>query len=174
MTYPDLQTEPTGAAAVAEELARAGRALGDPIRVRILMLLAQGRACCAGLDLQVPAEDGDVSVCVCELQAALGLQQSRVSYHLGLLREAGLVEEERRGRWSFYRLNRSVLNHLAASLARLTRSLPAQPGAPRSAPAPVPGQAPGRPLGGGEIMGCCGACCGGGCCGGCCGGGGGR
>lgn len=100
-------------------LAALGRALADPTRVRILFLLAQGRACCADLERSVPARPGEDGVCVCEIQAVLGLRQSLVSYHLRLLKEAGLVREERRGRWSFYALDRAGLGGLADTLAAL-------------------------------------------------------
>lgn len=48
-------------------------------------------------------------LCNCELMESLGMIQSRVSYHMKGLTEAGLVLEEPRGRWKFYRLNREVL-----------------------------------------------------------------
>jgi len=42
--------------------------------------------------------------CVCDLTEAFALSQPTISHHLRLLREAGLVEAERRGTWSYYRL----------------------------------------------------------------------
>jgi ArsR family transcriptional regulator len=62
-----------------EQLARTFKALGDPTRLRILNLLLA----CPG--------------CVCELQAILDLPQPLISRHLGYLRNAGLVDDERRG-----------------------------------------------------------------------------
>lgn len=44
-------------------------------------------------------------LCVCELMAALELSQPKVSRHLALLREVGLLEAERRGQWIYYRLS---------------------------------------------------------------------
>ncbi|HDR46986.1 MAG TPA: ArsR family transcriptional regulator [Geoalkalibacter subterraneus] len=62
------------------------KALSDPTRLRIVALLLEGE------------------LCVCDLMAVLGLPQSTVSRHLANLRHAGLVEDERRGVWMFYRL----------------------------------------------------------------------
>jgi ArsR family transcriptional regulator len=63
------------------------RALADPTRVLLVNRLAQ----CD-------------EACVCDLTAASELSQPTVSHHLRILREAGLVEAERRGTWSWYRL----------------------------------------------------------------------
>lgn len=82
-----------------------GRALSDPIRVRMLGMMAGGRGCCSLPDCGVPAEDQDAGICVCEFEAYFGMGQSRVSYHMKKLKEAGLVREEKRGRWSFYTLD---------------------------------------------------------------------
>ncbi|GAB6876721.1 ArsR/SmtB family transcription factor [Thermaerobacter litoralis] len=123
----------TGTSEPEEALAALGRALSDPARVRILALLAEGRSCCAGMARASDDAPGADAVCVCELQAVLGMRQSLVSYHLRLLREAGLVREERRGRWSFYRLDRAAVASLAATLAKLAGGASAE--AVRSAPA---------------------------------------
>jgi ArsR family transcriptional regulator, arsenate/arsenite/antimonite-responsive transcriptional repressor len=64
------------------------KTLSDPTRLRLLNLLAE--------------ED----VCVCDLHSTLGLDQPKVSRHLGQLRRAGLVETERDGKWMHYRLAR--------------------------------------------------------------------
>ena len=105
-----------------------GRALSDPIRVQILEMMARvsarGRSCCDLPDLGVPAdEDENVGICVCEFEDYFGMGQSKVSYHLGKLKEAGLVREEKRGKWSFYSLDRAAVRgvldetaeHLGAS-----------------------------------------------------------
>jgi len=55
-------------------------------------------------------------VCVCEIQEALDLAQSKVSYHLRELREAGLVHEQRIGKWNFYALNAPVLKAFLETL----------------------------------------------------------
>ena len=62
------------------------RALADPTRVRILHLLRQG------------------ALCVGDLVAVLDIPQPKASRHLAYLRRTHLVEDERRGAWSFYRL----------------------------------------------------------------------
>lgn len=97
-------------------IVRIGRALSDPIRVRMLLLMARGRVCCADLYVEVPAEPTDQGICVCELTEYFGLGQSKVSYHLRRLKEAELVLEEKRGKWSFYALNRPVIQDLLESL----------------------------------------------------------
>jgi ArsR family transcriptional regulator, arsenate/arsenite/antimonite-responsive transcriptional repressor len=71
----------------ADTLAAIFRALGDPTRVAIVNRLA--------------ATD---SVCVCDLTAAFDLSQPTISHHLRILRDAGLVEAERRGTWAHYRV----------------------------------------------------------------------
>jgi ArsR family transcriptional regulator, arsenate/arsenite/antimonite-responsive transcriptional repressor len=91
-----------------------GRALSDPIRVRMLKMIAEGRSCCDLPDLGVPAEGEDRGICVCEFEGYYGMGQSKVSYHLGKLREPGLVREERRGKWSFYSLDREAADQLLA------------------------------------------------------------
>ncbi len=91
-----------------------GKALSDPIRVRMLGMLAEGRSCCDLPDCGVPAEDQDVGICVCEFMDYYGMGQSKVSYHLGKLKEAGLVREERRGKWSFYSLDGEAVHNLLA------------------------------------------------------------
>jgi ArsR family transcriptional regulator len=79
--------EPPMPAAAAEQLATTFKALGDPTRVAIVNRLTK-------VD----------SVCVCDLTDAFDLSQPTVSHHLRILRDAGLVEVERRGTWAYYRL----------------------------------------------------------------------
>ncbi|MBD1401751.1 ArsR/SmtB family transcription factor [Pelovirga terrestris] len=75
------------------------KALSDETRLRILALLSNGE------------------LCVCDLMAALEVPQSTVSRHLAYLRNAGLVDDERRGVWMFYRLKQA--NALGDELLRL-------------------------------------------------------
>jgi len=84
--------------AEAVELERLFKALADRHRVRILNLLA----------------DAEDAVCVCALMPTLGLAQPTVSYHLKLLVEAGLLQREMRGRFSFYRIVPGALDRLGA------------------------------------------------------------
>lgn len=86
----------------AAELERLLRTLADRARLRILNILIRA---------------GGASVCVCEFVPALALTQPTVSYHLKQLREAGLVECERRGAFAYYRLVPGVLERVQALLA---------------------------------------------------------
>jgi len=96
-----------------------GRALSDPIRVRMLGMMAEaaaeGRGCCGLPDLGVPTgveNTGDSGICVCEFEDIFGMGQSKVSYHIRKLKDAGLVREERRGRWNFYSLDEGTVRKL--------------------------------------------------------------
>ena len=104
-----------------EPIVALGRALSDPIRVRMLGMMADaaasGRGCCDLPDLGVPAEDGDAGICVCEFEDRFGIGQSKVSYHMRKLKEAGLVREEKRGRWSFYSLDGEAARELLGGLS---------------------------------------------------------
>lgn len=79
-------------------VARLFHALSDETRVRVIDMLATGEKC------------------VCDLQDDVGAAQSRLSFHLKVLREAGLVNDRRVGRWNFYSLRPEVLDQLAAYL----------------------------------------------------------
>ena len=107
----------SGAEERAARLVALGRALSDPIRVQMLGLLAEGRGCCELPDCGVPAKDQDAGICVCEFERYFDAGQSKVSYHLGKLKAAGLVHEERRGKWSFYSLDRRAAGQLIAETA---------------------------------------------------------
>jgi ArsR family transcriptional regulator len=100
----------------ADALAARAKALADPVRLRMLAVIAAAEKCCrpAAADASGQAPAG---VCVCELQTLQGLAQSKASYHLRVLREAGLVREERRGKWSFYTLDAESARGLLAELA---------------------------------------------------------
>jgi len=82
------------------------KALSDPIRYKIMTMLAQSHlGCCP-----IPGEnDRRPGLCNCELMSELGLIQSRVSYHMKELSEAGLVTEEPRGKWKIYFINTKIL-----------------------------------------------------------------
>ena len=96
-----------------EDLVLVFKALGDPTRLKILELLrARGKSCC---DLVAREERG---LCACDIEEAVGLSQAAISHHMDLLRRAGLVDAEKRGRWMFYRRNEAALAGLAESVAR--------------------------------------------------------
>jgi ArsR family transcriptional regulator, arsenate/arsenite/antimonite-responsive transcriptional repressor len=108
-----------------DELARVAKALSDPTRLRMLALLAEGRSCCDLPDPRtrdVPGAGTPSGICVCELQAQFGLGQSRTSYHLRVLSDAGLVTEEKRGKWTFYELDRDAAARAVRALEGLTRA----------------------------------------------------
>jgi ArsR family transcriptional regulator len=67
------------------------KALSDETRLRIVKLLENGE------------------LCVCHMVAAVDMSQSRISFHLKILKEAGLVKDRREGKWMHYRLNESDL-----------------------------------------------------------------
>jgi ArsR family transcriptional regulator len=100
-----------------ERLVALGHALSDPIRVRMLGMMAEGRSCCDLPDLGVPAQDADNGICICEFEEYFDMGQSKVSYHMRKLKEAGLVREERRGKWSFYSLDRETAGGLIGEAA---------------------------------------------------------
>ena len=94
------------------QLARVAKALSDPIRLKMVGFMSEGRACCELPDLctrNVPGSGTPAGICVCEFQEQFGLGQSRTSYHLRVLKDAGLVTEETRGKWTFYELDRETL-----------------------------------------------------------------
>ena len=95
VVYPD--TERTE----AERMAAVAKALGDPIRVQIVDVLRKH----AG------------KVCVCELTPLFDVGQPTVSHHLKVLRDAGLVDSERRGLWAYYYVVPNALKELTAWLS---------------------------------------------------------
>ena len=100
-----------------ERLVALGRALSDPIRVAMLGMMAGGRGCCDLPDCGVPAEDQGAGICVCEFEEYFGMGQSKVSYHLRKLKDAGLVREAKRGKWSFYSLDGEAVHDLLGEAA---------------------------------------------------------
>jgi ArsR family transcriptional regulator, arsenate/arsenite/antimonite-responsive transcriptional repressor len=100
-----------------DRLVALGRALSDPIRVRMLGMMSDGRGCCDFSGTGVPAEEGDQGICVCEFEEVFFMGQSKVSYHMKKLKDAGLVREERRGKWSFYSLDREAAGELLGEAA---------------------------------------------------------
>ena len=77
-----------GAEEGVERLVALGRALSDPIRVRMLSMMAEGRSCCDFSDSGVPAGEGEEGICVCEFEEVFGMGQSKVSYHMKKLKDA--------------------------------------------------------------------------------------
>ena len=95
------------------DLARAARlfhALSDETRLAVLDMLRSGEQC------------------VCDLQGALDAAQSRLSFHLKVLKDAGLVRDRKEGRWSYYTIDsdaiaelESLVESLRPGLVRITR-----------------------------------------------------
>lgn len=113
------------------QLARIARALADPIRLKMLGVLGEGRGCCEFPDpatRKVPGTGTPAGICVCEFQEQFGLGQSRTSYHLRILKEAGLVSEETRGKWTFYELDREAATAALRAFSELVN--PAELGHP--------------------------------------------
>jgi ArsR family transcriptional regulator, arsenate/arsenite/antimonite-responsive transcriptional repressor len=100
-----------------DRLVALGSALSDPIRVRMLYMMADGRSCCDFSDSGVPAVEGEEGICICEFEDQFGMGQSKVSYHMKKLKDAGLVREERRGKWSFYTLDGEAAGELLGQAA---------------------------------------------------------
>jgi ArsR family transcriptional regulator len=86
----------------AAGLARVFKALGDPVRLRLVSLIG--------------AREGG-EICVCDLTSAFALTQPTISHHLKVLREAGLIDSERRGTWVYYRLVPAALARMAELLS---------------------------------------------------------
>jgi ArsR family transcriptional regulator len=80
-------TEAPIPAAQAADLAAAFKAIGDPVRLQLLSMIASH----AGGE-----------VCVCDLTPAFALSGPTISHHLRVLREAGLIDHQRRGTWVYY------------------------------------------------------------------------
>jgi len=91
------------------DLAPVFRALGDPTRLRLLAMLRDGERC------------------VCELTDELRAAQSRLSFHLKTLRDAGLIQSRKEGRWMFYSINSDQLESLAVVLGDLRTPLRTRP-----------------------------------------------
>lgn len=115
---------PDGGGDRLDRLVALGRALSDPIRVRMLGMMAEGRGCCDFSGSGSPAEADDEGICVCEFEDAFSMGQSKVSYHVRKLKDAGLVRESKRGRWSFYYLDRAAAGELLGEAADRLLSVP--------------------------------------------------
>jgi ArsR family transcriptional regulator, arsenate/arsenite/antimonite-responsive transcriptional repressor len=98
---PPLTCEPLSPAG-ADELAALFKAVADPVRLRLLSLIA--------------CHPGGES-CVCDLTPAFDMTAPSVSYHLKVLREAGLISSERRGTWVYYRVMPQAMARMSAALA---------------------------------------------------------
>jgi ArsR family transcriptional regulator, arsenate/arsenite/antimonite-responsive transcriptional repressor len=95
VVYPDVERRE------AERMAAVAKALGDPIRLQLVDVLRKH----AG------------KVCVCELVPLFDISQPTLSHHLKKLREAGIVDSERRGLWAYYYVRPDALKELSVWLS---------------------------------------------------------
>lgn len=95
MTSTPLTTEQAG------RIAPLLKALADPVRLRLLSLVAA---------------HADGEACVCDLHGAFDLSQPTISHHLKVLHEAGLLGRSKRGTWVYYSVQRDALADLASLL----------------------------------------------------------
>jgi ArsR family transcriptional regulator len=95
-----LLREPINASQAAG-LARVLKALADPVRLRLVSMVA--------------AHDGG-EACVCDLTEPLGLTQPTISHHLKILVDAGILTRDKRGVWAYYALVPATMNDLSAIL----------------------------------------------------------
>src|SRR5665811_1191819 len=82
-----ITTPATIPASKIAKISQTLRFLGDPTRLRILALMARSE------------------ICVCDLTEQLDISQPLISYHLGKLRNAGMVRTRRDGNWVYYSLD---------------------------------------------------------------------
>ena len=101
-----------------EQLVALGRALSDPIRVRMLSMMADGRSCCDFSDSGVPVSEGEEGICVCEFEEHFGMGQSKVSYHMKKLKDGTGARGAPR-EVGLYSLDREVAGALLGEAARL-------------------------------------------------------
>lgn len=97
------------------------RALGDPVRMRIVRLLA--------LPVRSKSAPGESGFCACDIEAVMGVGQSTVSHHMKQLMRAGLVDSTKTGRWVYYRIRQEAFAELSAALARFAGDTAACAGA---------------------------------------------
>jgi len=100
----------------AERVAPLLKALADPVRLRLLSLVAS----------HVGGE-----ACVCELSDAFDLSQPTISHHLKVLHELGLLDRSKRGVWVYYRVRVAALSDLGALIGTLPVAAPRRESRPR-------------------------------------------
>ncbi len=98
---PPLSAEPQSQAQ-AEQVAPLLKALADPVRLRLMSLVASH-----------PGGEA----CVCDLTGAFDLSQPTISHHLKVLHDSGLLEREKRGVWVYYRVRSEALASLGALIS---------------------------------------------------------
>lgn len=97
-----------------EDLLRCLRAIGDPLRLRMLVLLANPPGPRCG-----PLGEGEPGMCVSDLRARTGRAHALVSHHIQVLLRAGLIRRIRRGRWSLLQVDTARVEALGDQIAAL-------------------------------------------------------
>ncbi|MDC3072752.1 metalloregulator ArsR/SmtB family transcription factor [Prochlorococcus sp. AH-716-O10] len=78
--------------------------LSDPIRINIIELMMGGE------------------ICVCDIVKVTGLSQSKISYHIKILKDSGLISDRQEGRWVYYKLDLEVLSDIKNWIGNLIQS----------------------------------------------------
>ena len=78
--------------------------LSDPIRINILELMMNGE------------------ICVCDIVKVTGLSQSKISYHIKILKDSGLISDRQEGTWVYYKLDLEVLSDIQIWMGNLIQS----------------------------------------------------
>jgi len=78
--------------------------LSDPIRINILELMMNGE------------------ICVCDIVKVTGLSQSKISYHIKILKDSGLITDRQEGRWVYYKLDLEILSDIQNWMGNLINS----------------------------------------------------
>tara|TARA_B100001027_G_scaffold187500_1_gene140305 strand:- start:5 stop:322 length:318 start_codon:yes stop_codon:yes gene_type:complete len=78
--------------------------LSDPIRINILELMMNGE------------------ICVCDIVKVTGLAQSKISYHIKILKDSGLIIDRQEGRWVYYKIDYEVLSDIQNWMVNLIQS----------------------------------------------------
>lgn len=100
-----LSSEPLSAER-ADQIAPLLKALADPVRLRLLSLVASHE---------------DREACVCDLHDAFELSQPTISHHLKVLHQVGLIDRSKRGVWVYYRVNDKAVADLGALIGGVAR-----------------------------------------------------
>ena len=88
----------------SEQFVRVMESLSDPIRINILELMMNGE------------------ICVCDIVKVTGFSQSKISYHIKILKDSGLISDRQEGRWVYYKLDLEVLSDIQNWMSNLIQS----------------------------------------------------
>ena len=88
----------------SEQFVRIMESLSDPIMINILELMMNGE------------------ICVCDIVKVTGLSQSKISYHIKILKDSGLITDRQEGRWVYYKLDLEILSDIQNWMGHLINS----------------------------------------------------